>query len=179
MSVVSHQCIDTGSRFGELLWVVYEYTFGNSYIHTIGPKKMASMAEAIAECDSLIAQVEADVTEQSRESSLSRLLIASLVTEDVTPDFPDELPEFDADVSVDTRRRGFHRWLLRWVWPRDMLDVATYFLGIWTWIDTLSAPDARTYLNIDVQTFNSISQRMGNVLTVSGLYDADDPGEIP
>lgn len=180
MSIVSNQCIDTGSRLGTLLWVEYHYTFGNGYFHQIGPKTMPSLAQAEAECVALIATVEADVAEQFRRQAAEFLdgLPVGVTAESVIPDFPDELPASDADVSIDTRRRGFHRWLVRWVWPHDLLFVERHFLDVWTWLEALSAPNLRTYLDVDVATGNEIGQRMGNALTVGGIVDADVPGEL-
>jgi hypothetical protein len=179
MAITTSAAVDTGSRFGDLIYFRYEFIFSPSgYVHVIDNVLLASQAEADADLLAREASVEAEVVEQSRDRARSGLLSPG-APELVTPDFPDELPGSDSDVGVDTRRRGFHRWLLRWVWPLDMLLVAQYWLPIWLWIEQMTGPNARTYLDVDVATFNSISQRMGNVVTVSGLWDADEPGEIP
>ncbi len=180
MGVVANRCIDTGSRLSTLLWVVYEYDFSNSQMYTIGPKTMATIEEAEAECPTLILRVESSMLLNHQEKAAGELFnpIAGVAAESVIPDFPDELPLSDPDPSVSTRQREFHRYLLRFVWPLDLLDVTKYFLAVWVWIDQMTTPNLRIYLNIDVATSNAVSQRMGNSLTMGELLDADEPGEI-
>lgn len=181
MGVVSSLCIDTGSRFGSLLWVEYRYTFSNATVYTIGPKKMPSLAEAQTECAALEPQVELDVVEQARQAAAKELanLSSGVDAETVIPAFPEELPESDPSEDVDTRQRSFHRWLLRWVWPQDLLSVESYFLDVWTWLDQKTNPNIQTYLGIDGPTRGTVSTRMGNALTVGELMGQDVPGEIP
>lgn len=181
MGVVTNNCIDTGSRFGTLLWVRYEYIFANSQVFEIGPKKMPTFAEAQAECDALIPDVEAAMILQSQEGAAEAVVgkPAATAAETIIPDFPEELPLSDPDPAVSTRQREFHRYLLRWVWPQDLLIVTQYFVEIWAWIDQMTAPNIRTYLAIDTATFNSVSQRMGDAKTIDDLLDADVPAEIP
>jgi hypothetical protein len=177
MAITTSAAVDTGSRFGDLIYFRYQYTFSPSgYVHVIDNVLLASQAEADADLLAREASAEAAVVEQSRNQARSDV---PNLAELATPDFPDELPGSDPDVGVNTRRRGFHRWLLRLVWPQDMLLVAELWLPVWLWIEQMTGPNARVYLDVDVATFNSISQRMGNVVTVQGLWDADEPGEIP
>lgn len=179
MGVVANTCTDTKSRFGDLLWVMYDYEFANAQHYTIGPKKMPSFSEAETECDALIPTVEADMIERSRRKAADAVVGSGTASpETVTPDFPEELPASDSDVSVDTRRRGFHRWLVRWVWPQDLLVVDAYLSELWLWLEQMTLPNLQTYLAVDVATANAISQRMGNAVTVGGLVDADELGEI-
>ena len=180
MGVVSNVCTDTGSRFGSLLWVVYSYQFANAQTFQIGPKKMPTFAEAEIDCDALIPSVEVSMLDGARRQA-ARLLadpIPGQIAQDVIPDFPEELPLSDADVAVDTRQRDFHRWLIRWVWPRDLLTVELYLGDLWLWLEQMNSPTQQTYLAIDSATVTEISQRMGNAVTVGGLVDADVPGEI-
>jgi hypothetical protein len=180
VSIATHECIDTGSRSGDLLWVLMRWTFDNAFVYEM-TRKFSSMPEAEAQCLALIPDIELIVLESARNEAAQLVYqpIPGQVDEEVTPDYPDELPEFDADVSVDTRRRNFHRWLLRFCWPLELLEMSRYFLAVWTWIDQMTGPNARTYLAIDVATFNDVSARMGTALTVKELDDADVPGEIP
>ena len=178
MSITSSVAISTPSRLGELIWFRYEFTFSPSGHVVVLRKAMIDQATADIDVATLTASIEAETIEQSRLQSMGLLNAVSLIIEEVTPDFPDELPESDGDESVDTRRREFHRWLLRHVWPEDLRYVTDHFLDVWTWIDQMSAPNIRTYLGVNVATYNSITQRMGNSLTHRELYNQDEPGRI-
>jgi len=178
VGVVSNTCTDTGSRFGDLLWVVYEYTFGDASVVTVGPKKMPDMVAAQAECDALIPTIEDQATEQARQLARERLRDRPPNPELVIPTQPDELPESDPSESVDTRQRGFHRWLFGTVWPEDLIEVFYSADGVYQWVDQMTNPNQQTYLGIDGATRIEISQRMGNAKTVGDLVDADEPGDL-
>lgn len=179
MAIVTTECIDTGSRFGSLLWVEYRYTFANGYVHVIGPKKMPSMAEAQTECTALEATIPDQVAEQFYFAHAKQLVGVTTDPQLIIPPFPEDLPESDGDVSVSTRQREFHRWLLRWVFPQDIIEVSRHYGRLWQWIEFFSPPNVRTYLNLDTGTYSTVDQRMGTAVTIIDFLDNDSPEEVP
>ena len=139
MSVASYVCVDTKSRFGDLLWVEFRYTFDDASTTTIGPLKVASLAEGEALCASWVPKAERYVLDESYTVATKWLRKGhpGQNAQDVIPSYPDELPASDADVSVDTRQRRFHRWLVRWVWPLELQPHARWEYRLQTVMQTI------------------------------------------
>ena len=180
MGIVSSTCVDTGSRFGNLIYATYSYTWANGRTFEISHKRMPSLAAAQAECIALIPQMELDAIEREYLAIAERVRAASVNAHLIIPAFPEELPASSPDAAVSTRQREFHRWLMRWAWPQNLVVVVDYFARVWQWVQTLGGPPViRTYLNIDNTTYTTVvNPRMGAAVAVRGHIDSDVPGNL-
>jgi hypothetical protein len=176
MAVVSAVATDSGSRFGDSIYWSYVYTFTSGHLVEDLVLNEQDQAWNDAACTARISEVEQSVYQAAFEETYSNF---EKLDETHIPVMPDHLPASDADLTVDTRRRQFHRWLYRRVWPETLIEVTNKWSRVWDWVGTQGAtPGQQDYLDVTVQQWNTLSARSNDAITIREFTDADVPGEF-